>query len=339
MNLKRAFWRFPVPNSYIEFIKENLSLDMGDIIITESPYEDAERDDYFPFTDLDGYEAGHTSLWVDGDRPIAHATREGYRLPGVRLTNILDGRHAILRPRHMEDKEAFQLAGTILKTWALSTRTIGLPEYHQIYPEKDWPDRHARDIHNFFTTETGRIASPSTPYNEERSDKDKFILARNPSLQNFSEEGLRRAIKFATRRELTSPEPVSKGQRCTPIVLAAIQAAYLAPIVRPSEERQSFKIHKNKHPRSYIEHYLVPDWEQTPIGSRLKAALETDDYSQIFPPAISFDQRYAIPPTFLKALQDDEYHFETIGYISKFKDEMSIYNADFEELTPQVLKL
>ena len=279
-----------MPNSYIERIKEELSPHMGDIIISELPYEDSVREDYFPFSSLDEYEAGHTSLWVDGDRPIAHSVREGYRLPGIRLTNLFDGRHAILRPRHTEDKEAFQLAGTILKTWALSTRDIGLPEYNKIYPKKDWLDRHARDIRNFFTTTLARIAAPSTPYNEERSDSDKFTLARNPSLQNFTEEGLRRAIKFATRRELTSPDPISKGQRCTAAAIAAIQAAYLAPIVRPLPNKQSFKMHKNQDPNAYVDQYLISDWEKTPIGGRLKTALETGDYSQLFPPAISVDQ-------------------------------------------------
>jgi len=328
-----------MPSSYIDRIKENLSPNLGDIIISECPYEDSVREDYFPFSDLDGYEAGHTSLWMDGDRPIAHSIRDGYRLPGVRLTNLFDGRHALLRPRHTEDKEAFQLAGTILKTWALSTRGIGLAEYNQTYPEKDWPDRHARDIRNFFTTALARIAAPSTPYKEERSNIDQFTLARNPSLQNFTEEGLRRAIKFATRRELTSPNPISKGQRCTAVVMAAIQAAYLAPIVRPLPDKQSFKIHKDQHPNTYIEQYLIPDWEKTPIGSRLKTALETGDYSQLFPPAISFDQRYALPSTFLNALQQDADHFETIGYISNFEDEMSLYNAEFEEIRPDSLTL
>ena len=328
-----------MPNSYTDQIKDNLSPDLGDILISEFPYEDSARDDYFPFTDLDGYDAGHTSLWVDGDRPIAHSVRDGYRLPGVRLTNLFDGRHVLLRPRYTEDKEAFQLAGTILKTWALSTRTIDLTKYEQIYPEKDWPDRHARDLHNFFTTELARIAAPSTPYNEERSDKDKFYLARNPSLQNFTGESLRRSIKFSTRRELTSPNSISKGQRCTAVVMAAIQAAYLAPIVYSLPDKQSFKMHKNQDPATYIEQYLMPGWDNTPIGSRLKKALETNDYSQIFPPAISFDQRYVIPPIFLNGLQQDAEHFETIGYISNFKDEMSLYNAEFEEITPDSLTL
>lgn len=323
-----------MPSSYIERIKETLSPSHGDIIISECPYEDAIREDYFPFNDLDEYEAGHTSLWVDGDRPIAHSIREGYRLPGVRLTNLFDGRHALLRPRQEEDKKAFQLAGTILKTWALSTRDIGLAEYHQIYPKKDWEDRHARDIRNFFTTALTRIAAPSTPYNESRADGDKFTLARNPSLQNFTDESLRRAIKFATRRELTSPDPISKGQRCTAVAMAAIQAAYLAPIVRALPERQSFKAYKNQDPKTYIDQYFIPDWEKTPIGGRLKTALEAGDYSQLFPSAILVDQRYALPSTFLNALQQDAEHFETIGYVSNFENEMAVYDAEFDEIAP-----
>jgi len=333
------FGRFPVQDSYIDLIKETLSPHVGDIIITECPYEDASRDDFFPFSDLDEYEAGHTSLWVDSDRPIAHATREGYRLPGVRLTHLFDGRHTMLRPRHPEDKAAFELAGNILKTWALSTRTIGLADYHQIYPEKNWLDRHASDVRNFFTSSLARIAAPSIPYNDERADVDKFALARDASLQNFAAEGLRRAIKFATRRELTSPNPVSKGQRCTAVVIAAIQAAYLAPIVLPLPVKQSFKAYKKLDPKAYIHQYLIPDWEKTPIGSRLKIALETGNYAQIFPEAILVDQRYALPTTFLKALQADESHFETIGYISKFQDEIALYNTEFEEMTPGALTL
>ncbi len=313
---------------YDQVILDTLQPEPGDLIISEFPYEDATIKD-FEFKNLNGFDAGHTSLWVTGDKPLAHAVREGYHLPGVRLTHFFEGRHILFRTTNPEIKAAMQQASEILKTWGLATREISLEQYQSIYPEKDWKHRYKKDIPNFFSTPTNKIAAPAIAYNEQRAEGDKFAIARQPKIQEFSHESLRRAIKFATRRELSSD--VSKGQRCTAIAMAAIQAAFLAPIIKPATEKISFKQYKNRPIQEYINEYLIDNWQEKDIGKRLEKALEQNNFNGLFPAPFMKDQRYALPTTLLKSLKLNS-GFERIGQISCFKEYIAIYDSNFNKI-------
>tara|TARA_R110000868_G_scaffold346751_1_gene607898 strand:- start:42 stop:245 length:204 start_codon:yes stop_codon:yes gene_type:complete len=62
-----------------EFIMTSLNLQEGDIVMMEMPYEDAKESDFFPCKNNTDFEPNHTAIWVSGDKPVAHSTREGYR--------------------------------------------------------------------------------------------------------------------------------------------------------------------------------------------------------------------------------------------------------------------
>lgn len=76
-----------------------LNLQPGDIVISEAPYEDTmDESEFKPVThkNLDKFEATHISIYTGNYiKPFAHSVREGFKLPGVRLTGAWEGRHII----------------------------------------------------------------------------------------------------------------------------------------------------------------------------------------------------------------------------------------------------
>ncbi len=158
---------------------------------------------------------------------------------------------------------------------------------------------------------------------EPRATIDLLDLARNKELAKFTQESLRRAIKFASRRNLTSPDPVSKGQRCTSMLVATFQAAALAPLVKPVTFKKPFKAYKKKSFLEYADDVLIPGWKETELGKKLLEAVTTGDYSKIFPAPFIIDQRYATPKALYDAVKKDP-SFQVVGRFSYFQNELEI---------------
>src|SRR5690606_21284008 len=136
----------------------------------------AEVSDFFPFNTPNDFKAGHVAIGVAGDKPVAHSTRQGYRLPGLRLTNLHSCRAMVYR---FKDKVLAENAAKIIKTWSLASTQLDLHSYLERYPEKEWGDRHHQDITNFFTPDTNIVAAPATPYLESKATAELRELHKN----------------------------------------------------------------------------------------------------------------------------------------------------------------
>ena len=309
-----------------EFIKETLQINPGDILIYEMPFDDANREDMFPIENLSEFEPQHTAMWVTGsEKPIAHSVREGYKLPGLRLTAVTDARCMVFR--NIENNKLNQQAAAIIKNWALGTILYSKEDYIKSYPLTHWQERHDKDLKNFYESEHLIVPGPAIIYPQPRAQNDLFDLARDSTLAVMNQEGLRRAVKFSSRRLLSSPEKISKGQRCTPMVVAAVQAAILAPIVKASKMNVSFKKYKNRPFEEYADNVLVEGWRETELGKKIVEAFTTNDYSKLFPAPFAVDQRYAYPNSFYKALQNDK-SYQQIGSFSCFETEVETITAE-----------
>lgn len=126
-----------------QFIKQHLNLQPGDIFIIETPFEDAKEQDFFPFDNTEDFEPSHTAMWINGDKGLAHALQEGYRLPGLRATSIPDCRALVFR---FNNPELATKASEILKTWALAKQIFNKEKYLEQYPKQYWPERHDKDM-------------------------------------------------------------------------------------------------------------------------------------------------------------------------------------------------
>jgi len=229
------------------FVEQKLDSKPGDIIIYEDLFEDSDENDVIPFDDTTNFKPTHTAVWIGGDHPLAHSVRHGYRLPGLRATNLQQGRAVVFRASDSQFAKQFC---EVFKTWALSKKSLSKSDYESQYPKKHWKKRSEKDLYNFFSNEDAIVGGPATIYAEPRATYDMYDLMRASKKNQLADEGLRRAIKFATRRALTSPEGISKGQRCTPVVIAAMQAVALASIVPPAKSKKTFKVFKDQPPAS-----------------------------------------------------------------------------------------
>ena len=312
----------------MQLLEDMLKLQDGDILIMEAPYEDAADADMFKFNPA-GFHPTHSMLWIAGNAlPVAHSVREGYRLPGIRLTHLPEGTCQIFRSTN--EPSVPKNAAEIMKNWALSTRLYSREDYLTTYPQTFWIERQPKDMKHFYQQAQAMISGPATPYLEPRATNDLFDLARNPALSVMGNEGLRRAIKFASRKNITSPDAMSKGQRCTPALIAAYQAAVLAPIVKEgSKSNLPFKQHKGKQFESYADEVLIEGWKDTTIGKTLLLARKTGDYIPLFSAPFAVDQRYATPRIFNSALQVSP-DFEMIGQLCYFKSKIKVINKHGE---------
>ncbi|KTD02368.1 hypothetical protein Lgee_0697 [Legionella geestiana] len=304
-------------------LEETLHLQDGDILILETPYEDATMDDMFPLN-MRRFTPAHSMLWIAGsDRPVAHAVREGYRQPGTRLTNLPEGRGMVFRFAGEEDVS--QRAAAIMKNWSLSSKIRTREEHLAAWPPSFWQERHARDMRNFYSNPDAAVSGPAMPYPEPRAEDDLRNLMHNPELTVMGDEGLRRAIKFASRSNNSSPHAPSRGQRCTPVIIAAWQAAVLQPITRPGiKGENSFKDYKGKSFDEWADAVLIPGWRETPVGRQLLEARATGDYTLLFPAPFAVDQRYSTPGAFHRALKAS--NFINVGAFSSFKGRLECQN-------------
>lgn len=302
-------------------LERGLKLQSGDILILETPCDDSSEGEYFPVK-IKNIQPIHTMLWIQGNaHPVAHSVRTGFNLPGVRLTKLPSGNGQVFR---YKDSSLMMDAANILRNWALTTQYYSKEDYLKTYPSKYWPDRHKKDLSNFFSNEKAKISGPSTPYLEPRATYDLMDLARDPKRLLMGDEGLRRAIKFASRRNTTSPESFSKGQRCTATLVAAYQAAILAPIVKLGGKiTHPFKQYKGKAFEEYADDVLIEGWRDTDIGKKLLQARADGDYVPLFTKAFAVDQRYVTPNFLYKAMHSSD-EYSMVGQFSYFDKKLEM---------------
>jgi hypothetical protein len=268
-----------------------LDLFPGDIIFSEMPFVDAQHEDFTHFKDLS---PGHTCVWVNGDdvNAFVRSHHEGYQPPGLTFTGLWPGRHAVYR--YTADADIAKQFAEIMKNWAC----LSVEE---------------------------KQGKPSSGRHEPRpflsAANDLFALFKNQNLANLGSEGLRRAIKFASRRALVGEPEVRKAQRCTAVVAAAFQASILASIVKHHEHVSKFRHQKGSLFLEYADHMLETGWRQQPLGERLLKAASTNDYSAIFPTPFALDQRYATPKSVYQKLRE-AVEFSLVGHYSYFNNEI-----------------
>lgn len=302
-------------------LERGLKLQSGDILILEMPCVDSSEDEYFPVK-IKQIQPIHTMLWIKGNaHPVAHSVRAGFNLPGVRLTKLPSGNGQVFR---YKDSSLMMEAANILRNWALTTRYYSKEDYLATYPPTFWLDRNKRDLLNFFSNEKAIVSGPSTPYLEPRATYDLMDLARDPTRLVMGDEGLRRAIKFASRRNTMSPESFSKGQRCTATLVAAYQAAILAPIVKLGGKiTHPFKQYKGKAFEEYANDVLIEGWRDTEIGKKLLQARTDGDYVPLFTKAFAVDQRYVTPNFLYKAMNSSD-EYTMVGQFSYFDKKLEM---------------
>jgi len=323
-----------VDSPLVQLIK-SLDLRPGDIIITEMPFENAALKD---FANFNGFSPGHASMWTgEGfERPFAHSVREGYRPPGLKLTGLWSGRHLVFR--YSANPEVAKQAASTIRTWATTEVLYSKDKYQTVYPLKFW-ERHSRDLVNYFgVNNTAEIAGPATTYGEPRASYDLLDVKRNRDLIAMGQEGLRRAIKFASLRELEREAVSKKGQRCTPIIIAAFQASILAPLVLANPRKQPFKQFKGKPFLEYADQVLIPNWQKTALGALLLQAVANNDYSAVFASPFAVDQRYVTPVDLFARLNKTP-GFDLVGGFNYFKEKLVLVEKKFKEEPEQSLSL
>ncbi len=309
-----------MPNETSLFLEKTLGILPGDILISETPFEDAIEDDIFPFGSLNQFKATHVALWVGGENPVCHAVTEGYKLPGLRLSKLPYGKIAIYR--YDTQPEIALNAAKIMARWANVSREFSKKDYLEAFPPKHWPERSNLDLNNFFQNSNNTVKGAATPYLNQRALVDLSCRARDNDLLKFDDEAIRRAIKFSSRRELDS-EGVSKGQRCTPILVAAYQAAILAPIVKASQYKEPFKQFKNKPFLKYADDVLCEGWRETKTG-----ALLASNPSKLFAAPFTVNQRYVVPNDLFKTVLSDNNNFSLVGRLSFFSKRLEVIHPN-----------
>lgn len=309
-----------------EFLQNTLQLQDGDILFADFTFEDEDTSNY----DRDNivhFEPRHTMMWLkDHVHPIAHSVREGYHLPGIRLTKIPEGQIQIFRS--INTTLSPEKAAKFMRNWSLSSKLYAKEDYQKTFPLKFWEERHSMDIQNFYCNSEAKVSGPATPYLEPRATFDLCDLSRNPNLIIMEEEGLRRAIKFASRQNVISPEPISKGQRCTPTLVAAYQASVLMSIVKLAKKSDfSFKQYKDLQFEKYADEVLIEGWRDTACGKKLLAARSQNNYIELFTAPFALNQRYATPKNLYELLQKSK-DYNYLGMVNYKNSYMEITNSE-----------
>jgi hypothetical protein len=280
-----------------------LDLRVGDIVFSELPYVDARHDDFTHFNNLS---PGHTCVWVNGDKvnSFARSHNEGYKPPGLTLTGLSAGRHVVFR--YTRDVEIAKQFSEIMKNWASQSFT---DQRHH---------KQSKEPHAFLS-----------------AANDLFALFKNENLAHLGSEGLRRAIKFASRRAVMGEPEFRKGQRCTAVVVAAFQASILASIVKHNDNSAAFRHEKGSLLLDYADLMLETGWREHPLGERLLNAASTNDYTRIFPAPFDVDQRYATPKSIYQKLLHAE-EFSLVGHYSFYNNQIIAVekSTPSQQLTP-----
>ncbi len=327
-------WEIKLPSSD-QLIASSLGLMPGDIFITEIPYEDSSLEDFSPIKSLKCFDASHLAIWTGSHftKPLAHAVAEGYKLPGIRLTHIGDGRHIIFRLANRPLAEGIAI---IARRWAMSSSIFDLTRFEKVYPKRFWADSNGYDQHkhDFFSIPNVTTSGPATPYDFERASAQRYDRGRNPLVIKFTENSLRRAIKFASRSELMGP--ISKGMRCTSFVVSTVQAAVLSAITKQTVTKTSFKHFKEFPFSQYSKATLSTAWNLSEKGKQLQHAVETQDFRAVFPEGMAIDSKYAFPGDILTALSQSEKEWVLIGSFCLYQGTFLHLNTNKKKPTEEI---
>lgn len=321
-----------------ELISTSLSLKPGDIIFTEMPYDNACAEDFEPVTNFKNFTVGHVAIWT-GDKftkPLAHSVTEGYRLPGIRLTNIVEGRHVVFR---LNDKSLAEKVGLIARRWAMSSSIFDLSRFENVYPKRFWDslENYEKHKYDFFSIPNATTVGPGTPYSFERASNQLYDRARNAELKKFTDDSLRRAIKFASRSELTGP--ISGGMRCSSFVISTVQAAVLSDLTRQITVKASFKHYKNVPFNKYANTVLVENWDASEKGQKLKQAVELDNFNDIFPCGVAINSKYAVPNDLFSSLTQSNPDWELVGSFSLYQGKVMHLRDKTKSIEPKATAL
>ena len=247
---------------------------------------------------------------------------EGNKFPGLRLTKMFNSKMMVFR---LKNQEIANHAAAIMQRWASAKAPYTKESYLATYPSEDWENRSEQDLIKFGLDGKKVILGPATPFLAKRAED---ILARFEhglefDLIKLKDEGIRRAIKFSSRRNLDNVG-ISKGQRCTPSLIAAFQAAILSPIVIARENKVPFKVYKGKKLQEYVNDVLVKNWQETKLGNDII----DNNYHSLFPTAFRVDQRYATPLDLFEAIKKDAENIVCVGYCSYFNERLEITDAN-----------
>lgn len=262
-------------------IAAKLQLQPGDIIISEIPFQDAHRQDFVNFSN---FSPGHSSVWA-GDhltKPFARSLQEIYIAPGLQLTNVWEGRHAVFR---YADGEIAKLFAKIMENWASGNS-------EPIFVKKTY---------------------------EYHIGNSLFIFQDQE--YELTHEGIVLAICFSALREFLGEPHYKKGQRCTAMLTAAFQASLLASIVKSDKEKDYFGKMKQHTIHSLLEEVSHAGWKNTDLGKKLLLALEDSDFKELFPIPFCLDSHLATPKFLYEKLNSSP-EFLTVGFFSYFDDEI-----------------
>jgi hypothetical protein len=107
----------------------------------------------------------------------------------------------------------------------------------------------------------------------------------------------------------------------------------------PNASNLPFKQFKGKPLLEYADQVFVTGWRETPLGSSLLKAIETNDYSLIFPLPFAIDQRYATQGNLYAGLNAAK-DFDRIGRFSYFNSKVLILEKEqAKEVSKNSLKL
>ncbi len=267
-----------------------LGLLPGDIVLSEMPYHDAQQDDFTHFKNL---EPAHTCVWVDRSddwsKSFARSYQEGYQPPGLTLTGLWPGRHAVFR--YTADVAVASQFSDIIKNWA--------------------------SLHLQNVAHAVGVSAQVRPH--LAAANDLFALVKNSQLAHLGSEGLWRAIKFAACRAILGEPEHEQSQRCTALVAAAFQASMLASIVKHHDGSAVFNQLNSSPFMEYADLVLAEHWQKMPLGQLLLQAVETNNYTSLFPAPFAVDQRYATPKALYEKLKM-AVDFMLVGHYSFFNN-------------------
>ncbi len=313
--------------------KLDFDLMPGDIIITEMPFEDDTIEDFKPVKDIQQFLPGHVAIWTGSEftKPLAHSVYEGYKLPGVRLTNIGDGRHVIFR---LKNQTLAEKISAIARCWSSSVSVFDFNRFDKVYPKRYWdsPAEYEQHKIDFFAIPESQVYGPATPYNFERASLQKFHRLREPRSIEFTDGSLLRAIKFSARSEVMGP--ISTGMRCTSFVASVIQAASLAELTKKTAIKTSFSHYKNMSFNQFADIVLVDNWLDSNQGRQLQQAIDTQDFTKIFPGGFNIDSKYALPQDVLVGISEHVNDWTSVGSFSSHNGQ--IFNQISPDLRPLI---
>ena len=258
----------------VKSIKKALKLKPGTLVFTE--FEESKSACARTFS------PNHVCIYVDYPMTsIAHSVKVGGQLPGVKLTEIPNGRHQFFE---YSDDILSKRFNSIARLWSQATKVYTLAQFEELYPKRffDSDKDYERYTQSFDKGQT--LRGPATPYNYARSSSELFDRARDSTLKKFNISSLRRAIQYAS---LSGKQvSIDGNMRCSSFVTAVVQSAVLQPYVNPMHSYCSFL--ERLDDKAFFNASIKSD-------SLKRFYLDYIDKPFSWPDGFCFDNKYVLP--------------------------------------------